>query len=215
MATMRPLFFCISIFLLLGSSFAAPKTHTVVLGKWRAVEVRSDSGEGQEIKVRELIIDGRAREYTTGAAHDVTDRLFVVRRAYRINDALSEETRKPQQWVWRLAGWISIDRQTGHVAQLNLPAFDGDTSEASWYRDYAAYCGSSDDGSKTYMVVSQMGKRKPILRKEYSGPACAAPKWERAPSRVTFVAAGEKSSFIVHAHGADLQADTAEEEGPQ
>ena len=99
--------------------------------------------------------------------------------------------------------------------QLNLPAFDGDASEASWYRDYAAYCGSSDDGSKTYMVVSQMGKRKPILRKEYSGPACAAPKWERAPSRVTFVAAGEKSSFVVHAHGADLQADTAEEEGPQ
>ena len=65
------------------------------------------------------------------------------------------------------------------------------------------------------MVVSQLGKRKPILRKEYAGPACAAPKWERTPSRVTFVAAGEKTSFVVHAHGADLQADAAEEEGPQ
>lgn len=212
---MRPVFFCFSVLLLLGSSFAAPKAHTILLGKWRAVEVRSDSGEGQGIKVRELIIDGRTREYTTGAAHEVTDRLFVVRRAYRINDALPEENRKPQQWVWRLDGWISIDRQTGHIAQLNLPAFDGDTSEASWYRDYAAYCGASDDGSKTYMVVSQIGKRKPILRKEYSGPACVAPKWERGPSRVTFVAAGEKNSFVVHAHSADLQPDTAEEEGPQ
>jgi hypothetical protein len=217
---MRPVFFLIGILLLQGSIFAAPKTHTVVLGKWRAVEVRSDSGEAQEagvhaIRVRELIIDGLVREYTTGSTHEITERLFVVRRAYRVNDALPEETKKPQQWVWRLGGWISVDRQTGHVAQLNLPAFDGDISEASWYRDYAAYCGSSDDGSKTYMVVSQMGKRKPILRKEYSGPACPAPKWERAPSRVTFVAAGEKSSFVVHAHGADLQADTAEEEGPQ
>jgi hypothetical protein len=117
--------------------------------------------------------------------------------------------------VWRLDGWISVDRQTGHVAQLNLPAFDSDSSTASWYRDYAAYCGASDDGAKTFMVVAQLGKRKPVLRKEYPGPACAAPKWERSPSRVTFVAAGEKSSFVVHAHSADLQPDAGEEEGPQ
>lgn len=179
------------------------------------MEVLTDSGAKRLSKVRELIIDGRTREYTTGAAHEVTDRVFVVRRAYRINDALPEE-KKPQQWVWRMDGWISVDRQTGHVAQLNLPAFDSDTSEASWYRDYAAYCGASDDGSKSYMVVTQVGKRKPILRKEYPGPACAAPIWDRSPSRVTFVSAGEKTSFVVHAHSADLESDTAEEEeGPQ
>src|SRR6478735_10106303 len=207
-------FLCISILLLAGSSLAAPRMHTVSLGRWRAVEVRSDSGEAQQVKVRELIIDGRTREYTTGLLHEVTDRLFVVRRAYRINDALPEE-KKPQQWIWRLDGWISVDRQTGHVAQLNLPSFDGDTSEASWYRDYAAYCGASDDGSKSYLMVSQLGRRKPILKKEYPGPACAAPKWERSPSRVTFTTAGEKTTFAVHAHSADLQPDTAEEEGPQ
>jgi hypothetical protein len=194
---------------------AAPKAHTVVLGKWRMVQLRSDSGEAQEIKVRELVIDGRLREYTTGHTHEVTDRLFVVRRAYRVNDSLPDETGKPPQWVWRLGGWISVDRQTGHVAQLNLPSFDGDSSEASWYRDYAAYCGASDDGSKTYMIVSQLGRRKPVLKKEFSGPACPAPRWERAPSRVTFIAVGEKTSFVVHAHGADLQADAAEEEGPE
>ena len=212
---MRPTSLCLGILLLAGNSLAAPRTHTVSLGRWRAVEVRSDSGETQQVKVRELIIDGRTREYITGATHEITDRQFVVRRAYRINDALPEETPRPQQWVWRLGGWISIDRQTGHVAQLNLPAFDSDSSAASWYRDYAAYCGASADGAKTFMVVAQLGKRKPLLRKEYPGPACAAPKWERSPSRVTFMAAGEKSSFVVHAHSADLQPDAGEEEGPQ
>jgi hypothetical protein len=210
----RPPCIFIGLLLLTGSSFAAPKTHTVALGQWRTVEIRTEAGEKQSLKVRELLIDGRLREYTAGATHEVTDRLFVLRRAYRINDALPEE-KKSQQWVWRLDGWISVDRQTGHVAQLNLPAFDGEASEASWYRDYAAYCGASDDGAKTYMVVSQLGKRKPLLRKEFSGPTCAAPRWERSPSRVTFTAAGEKTSFAVHAHSADLQPETADEEGPQ
>jgi len=196
----------ISFLLLPGISLAAPKAHSVVLGQWRAVELRTDTGEKQPLKVRDLVIDGRIREYTTGVTHEVTDRLFVVRRAYRINDALPEE-KKPQQWVWRLDGWISVDRQTGHVAQLNLPAFDGDTSEASWYRDYAAYCGASDDGSKTYLVVAQIGRRKPVLKKEVSGTSCAVPAWERTPSRVTFVAAGEKTSFVVHDHSVDLQPD--------
>src|ERR1700760_1804406 len=213
---MRPITFCLGILLVAGNSLAASKTHTVILGKWRAVELRSDSGEAQTGKIRDLMIAGRVREYSAGPAHEVTDRLFVVRRAYRINDALPDETKKPQQWVWHLGGWISVDRQTGHIAQLNLPAFDGEASEASWYRDYAAYCGASDDGAKSYLVVSQLGKRKPILRKEYSGAHCPAPTWERSPSRVTFVAAGEKISFAVHAHGAGPQVDTtpdaAEEE---
>lgn len=207
MPCMRPITFCLGTLLLAVSSLAAPKTHTVILGKWRAIEVRSDSGEMKSIKVRDLVIDGRIREYTAGPAHDVTDRMFVVRRAYRINDALPDEAKKLPQWVWRLGGWISVDRQTGHVAQLNLPSFDGEISEASWYRDYAAYCGASDDGAKNYLVVSQLGKRKPILRKEYTGANCTAPTWERTPSRVTFVA-GEKFSFVIHAHSADPQVDT-------
>jgi hypothetical protein len=117
---------CTGFMLLIGSSFAVPRAHTVILGQWRSVEVLSDSGDKRPMKIRELIIDGRTREYATGFLHEVTDRLFVVRRAYRINDALPEE-KKPQQWVWRLDGWISVDRQTGHVTQLNLPAFDGET----------------------------------------------------------------------------------------
>lgn len=218
---MRPAYFCVVVLLLFGSGFAAPRAHTVVLGKWRAVQVRSDSGEGQEVKVRELIIDERIREYTTGPAHEITDRLFVVRRAYRINDALPEETRKPQQWVWRLGGWISVDRQTGHVAQLNLPAFDGDTSEASWYRDYAAYCGISSSGEQIMAVVAEIGSNKPLYRKELGKNTmgdlpdsnCLTPRWERQPARVTFLPkAGEKFTVNVSGHFADVAADNDDDE---
>src|SRR5215471_8362205 len=200
--------------LLAASAMAAPREHSVFLGKWRAAKALADSGESREIRIRPLMIDGRTREYTTGETHDVTDRVFVVRRAYRVNDSLPEDLQRTPQWIWRLAGWISVDRMTGHVAQLNLPAFDPQTSQASWYRDYAGYCGSSDDGGKAYFVVWQIGKRKPLLKKEFSGPGCAPPKWERAPSRVTFTVAGEKSSFVVTSRGADSQPEPADEEEP-
>jgi hypothetical protein len=212
---MRSTLLAASILLLMGSGYSAPRQHTILLGKWRSVEVLSDSGTAQPVKVRTLIVDGRLRDYVNGPLHEVTEQLFVVRRAYRLNDALPEEAGKPSQWVWRLGGWISVDRQTGHIAQLNLPAFDIDTSEASWYRDYAAYCGTSDDGVKTYMMVVQLGKRKPILKKESTASPCSAPQWERTPSRVTFVVAGEKTTFAIRGHGADLQPETAEEGGPQ
>jgi hypothetical protein len=212
------LFSFIILLLLSGSGLAVPKPHVVALGKPRTVEVSIESQEGKpankQIKIHSLIIDGKPREYTTGPTHEVTDRYFVVQRALLLNDALPRDSKNPQ-WTWRLSGWISVDRQTGRISQLNLPAFDGDTSDASWYRDYAAYCGASDDGSKSYLVVAQFGKRKPIMRKEYSGAACAAPTWERSPSRVTFTVGGEKTSFVVHAHSADLQTDTTEDESQQ
>lgn len=203
------------VVLLAGSGWAAPRQHTVALGKWHTVKTVADSGEAVEVRIRRLLVDAQVKEFTSGSAHEVTDRLFVIRRAYRVNDTLPQDAQKTPRWVWRLAGWISVDRFTGHIAQLNLPAFDADISQASWYRDYAAYCGTSDDGAKAYLVVSQLGKRKPILRKEFSGPGCAAPKWERGPSRVTFIVAGEKSSFVVRSRSADAQPESNEEEGPR
>jgi hypothetical protein len=199
---------------LVSSAWAAPRQHSIALGKWQTVKTVADSGESSQVKVRRLIVDGRVKEYTAGAIHDVTDRVFVIRRAYRVNDSLPQDPDSTSQWVWRLDGWISVDRSTGHVAQLNLPVFDAETSEASWYRDYAAYCGTSDDGEKAYLVVWQLGKRKPLLRKEFSGPGCSAPRWERKPARVTFTAGGEKNSFIVRTHGAEAQAEAGEGEGP-
>ena len=191
---------------------AGAAEHTVALGAWRIVKSVSDSGEVRELKVRRLLVDGKAREDVTGVVHEVTDRVYVTQRIYRINDSLPGDPKGPQ-WIWRLDGWISVDRASGHVAQLALPGFDPGTSEASWYRDYVAYCGAGED-SQGVLIVSQIGKRKPIVKKEFVGSGCAAPKWERGPTRVTFVVGGEKNMFVVRPRGADLQAESTQE-GPQ
>jgi hypothetical protein len=77
---------------------AAPrKAHVVVLGAARRVAY-SKAGDpagalaGEtELRVRALLVDGAVKEWTTGEAHDVTDRSFVVRRVIKINDALPNE----------------------------------------------------------------------------------------------------------------------------
>ena len=48
-----------------------------------------------ELKVRALVVDGAVKEWTTGDAHDVTDRSFVVRRAIKLNDSLPSEGSAP------------------------------------------------------------------------------------------------------------------------
>jgi len=63
-----------------------PKTHTVVLGKWSMVRLEQKKGPDKRVRVRPLLVDDRLKEYAAGLTHDVTDQMFVVRRAYRIND---------------------------------------------------------------------------------------------------------------------------------
>jgi len=207
--------FVVIVVLAVGS-FAAPRQHTVALGHWRVVKAANEDGREQRVRVRPLFIDGRLREYTTGTPHDVTDRLFVVRRIRRVNDSLPGESADKPQWLWQFDTWLSVDRLTGHIAQLNFPAFDPDISQTSWYRDYAAYCGPSEGGDKMYMVVVQLGRRKPILKKPFAGVSCAAPVWERNPSSVTFDVGSEKSRFVVHALGVSPGTEPESgEEGPQ
>jgi len=145
-----------------------------------------------DLKVRALYVDTRLKEYTTGATHEITDRLFAVRRVFRVNDALPEES--TTHWQWQRGGWLVVDRGSGKISLLSLPEFDPFYSTASWYRDYVAYCGVSEDGKKLYALVAQVGRRKPVLKKAMGEPdgddapdsECPAPKWERAPARVTF-----------------------------
>lgn len=176
-----------------GKSAALPKTHVVTFGKWSSVQWPDVTGKKLlDLKVRPLFVDARLKEYTTGATHDLTERLFAVRRVFRTNDALPEEN--AARWQWQRGGWLLVDRISGKVSQLSLPEFDPYYSTASWYRDYVAYCGVSEDGKKLYAVVSQVGRRKPVLKKALGEPEgdddpdseCPAPKWERAPARVTF-----------------------------
>jgi hypothetical protein len=63
--------------------------------------------------------------------HQVTERLFVVRRVFRLNDSLPDEL--APRWQWQRGGWLLIDRTTGRVAAINLPDYDALYSAASWY----------------------------------------------------------------------------------
>lgn len=177
----------------LDTALAASKPHVVSFGKWMLVKWPDAGGQQMlDLKIRPISVDSRLKEYTTGNPHEVTERLFVVRRVFRLNDALPQET--VARWQWQRGGWLLVDRVTGKISQLNLQEFDPFYSTASWYRDYVAYCGVSEDGKKLYAVVAQVGRRKPILKKLLGEPTgsdspdseCPAPTWERAPARVAF-----------------------------
>jgi hypothetical protein len=213
-----------------GQGMAASKPHVIAFGKWIAAKWPDATGQKLlDIKVRGLFVDARLKEYTIGTPHELTDRLFVVRRAFRVNDALPGEgtganaNTSGARWQWQRGGWLLVDRMTGRVAQLGLPEFDPFYSTASWYRDYIAYCGISDDGKKLYAVVAQVGRRKPILKKDAGVPAgaddpdseCLPPVWERNPMRVTFQPHDndkEKLVFSIRGRVVDVVNDAEEAE---
>ena len=183
---------CVSLLLWALLARAAVQQHINSFGKWTTVKwlVGADENQPVDLKVRALYVDARLKEYTTGASHDVTDRLFVVQRVFRRNDSLPDEA--VPRWQWQRSGWLLVDRVTGRVAQIALPEFDPFSSTASWYRDYLAYCGVSDDGKKLFAMVAQLGHRKPILKKALSEAAgenlpdseCSPPTWQKLPPRV-------------------------------
>src|SRR5580700_12042498 len=216
-----------------SAALAATKPHVITFGKWITVQCIPESGTNTEndkpliLKARPLLVDARVKEFTLGLAHDVTDRLFVVRRAFRVNDSLPQESVSPPHWTWQRGGWLLVDRTTGHISLINLPDFDVFYSAASWYRDYAAYCGVSDDSKKVYAVVAQINRRKPILKKPIEGEniidketkdapadsACPAPAWQRTPARITFEPAGApKQTFAIRGHVVDLLNESEEED---
>src|ERR1022692_5181057 len=173
---------------------AAPrKAHIVVLGAARKVvysKVGDPAGAAageSELKIRALVVDGQVKEWTTGDAHDVTDRSFVVRRVLRLNDSLPGD--KQGHWVWQRGPWLLVDRVTGHVTALKLPDYDPGVSQVSWFRDYGAYCGVTATGKSLYAVVAQLAVRKPVLAKKLAAfdaenrpdPACAVAGGRRGP----------------------------------
>ena len=220
---MRNFLRALSPLLLVGLLFGAGKPHVIGFGKTISAKwfVGPNESSPMEIKVRPLYIDTRLKEFTVGPPHDVTDHLFVVRRAFRLNDALPDQRNNAPIWQWERGGWLLVDRVSGHVSQLALPEFDTYYSASSWYRDYVAYCGVSDDGEKLYAVVAQIGQRKAILKKSLGPVAapdaggdsakddlpdsqCPAPSWERQPARVTFVPKGKAFTYSIRGHDAEV-----------
>jgi hypothetical protein len=108
-----------------------------------------------------------------------------------------------KQHVVALGKWTTV--------KLPLPEFDPYSSAVGWFRDYAAYCGISDDGKKGWAIIVQLGKRKPLLKKALGAGAdmqeteCGASIWQRAPSRVIFEPKGEQEfTFTVPTRAVEL-----------
>ena len=78
------------LLLLTPAVASAPKVHVISFGKTMAVKLYlgPDEDNTAPIKVRALYVDAKLKEFVTGTMHEVTDRLFVVRRAYRLNNNL-------------------------------------------------------------------------------------------------------------------------------
>jgi hypothetical protein len=209
-------FVCLA--LLRGTSLSAPKVHLVAFGKWSSIRVtEAEEPKTIDLKVRALLVDGRMKEFTTGVPHDVTDRTFAVQRVYRLNDSLPQDS-GAVHWLWQRGGWLLVDRVTGKVQPIVLPEYDPNISTVNWFRDYAAYCGTSDDGQKNFAVVAQLGRRKPLLKKaladtndgEYLN--CSTPVWQRDPMRVIFEHKSEgKFTYTVRSRTVDFLSNDPED----
>ena len=216
---------CLSVMFAVAQAFPAARQHTVAFGRWTRVQYIPDNAQAklEEMKVRPLVVDGRIKEFTTGMIHEVTERTFVVQQAHRVNDRLPQESGAPR-WRWERGPWLLVDRASGRVQPVALSMFDPDNSEVSWYRDYAAYCGFSDDLKQAFAVVVQLGKRKPLLKKATTeknrdaaqASGCPAPEWQRDPARATFQPASEaRFVFMVRRHAVELAMDDQDDAGAE
>jgi hypothetical protein len=209
-------------FLVTTAVAAAPKVHVITSGKWMSVQWLAGNEESKPVtlKARPVLVDGRVKEYVLGSPHEVTDRLFLIRRVFRGNDSLADDA-GPSRWQRQRGGWLLVDRVTGRISRISLPEFDAFYSVVAWYPDYIAYCAVSDDGKRIYALVAQLSRRKPILKKliverlsDDAAPdsACPAPTWQRGPVRVTFESGGARQTFAIRGHVADLVNDEDEAE---
>jgi len=215
----------LALLMVASSAHAAPrKTHSVALGAMKHVpysKIGDPAGAAaseSELKIRPLVVDGQVKEWTTGEAHDVTDRSFVVRRVLRLNDSLPGD--KQGHWVWQRGPWLLVDRITGHVVALKLPDYDPGVSQVSWFRDYGAYCGVTAGGKSLYAVVAQLAVRKPVLAKKLGAleienrpdPACGQTQWQREPLKVTFHPSGKDAASFDLVPGSAVLVEDSDDE---
>jgi hypothetical protein len=185
--------------------------------------VGTDEQQAVNLRVRPLMVNGEVKELTVGEPHDITERVFVVQRALKVNDRLPGEKTGKAQWAWRPAGWLMVDRSNARLTNVSLPSYDALTASPLWFRDYVAYCGLSDTGDKLYAMVYQIGRRKPVLKKLIGNAKnvgtpegeCASPTWQKQPLRVTFRPTGAASiSFAIRSFATEIPPDSEQPSDP-
>ena len=212
--------------LLAPTGLRAAKMHIVTLGPVRKVPytppeatLDTKTEDSTTLRIRPLLVDDKPREWTVGELHEVTDRTFVIRRAFRINDALPGE---PSHWTWQPGPWLQVDRTTGHVAPVHLPNFDPQISDVTWFRDYAAYCGLVPTlKGGVVAVVAELGGRKAVAQHTLASwpldkpmhPVCTATRWQRTPMRATLsLSGGQPVTFDVAGTSSLIEEGESEEE---
>jgi len=208
---------------------ASTKVHVVALGVARkalytppeSANPGRKSPDSIPLKIRPLLVDGHQKEWTTGEAHDVTDRSFTIRRALHLNDTLPSET--VMRWSWQPGPWLLVDRVTGRITALHLPNFDAEVSDVVWFRDYAAYCGvGATAKGGLFAMVAQLGARRAVVQKSIGKwpqadsvePVCKPALWQRSPIRVTLqpLAAAPLTFDVVGAASLIEENDSSDDE---
>jgi hypothetical protein len=98
---------------LTASAAAVTKPHVITFGKWTPVQWTAAINADEKplpLKVRSLMVDARVKEYVTGPPHEITERLFVVRRMFRVNDSLPDDHPAMAMAARRLAAGRSPHR---------------------------------------------------------------------------------------------------------
>lgn len=217
---MRRASFILGVILVSALVAGAAKPKIVTFGRWMTVKwlVGPQEETALDLKIRPLTVNGEVKFFSTGLPHDITQQLFVVREAHRLNDMLPSDT--VPRWKWQPGGWVLVNRTTAKISKLNLPEYDSFYSEGAWYRDFVAYCGIADN-EKLYAMVVQVGRRKPVVKKllgaakltDLPNSECATPQWLRQPMRVVFEpVGGQKVSFNVRGQTVEIPSDTADDE---
>ncbi len=170
---MRKLPLPLVVLALCSAALSASKPHVITLGKPMPVKLYAGAEEQQSIPidVRPLHVDTKLKEYTTGTPHDVTDRLFVVRRAFRINDTLPEDPPKAAKWLWQRGGWLLVNRCTGRISSIKLPDFDASLLRGKLVPRLRGLLRHLRPGTgRANALVAQISMRKPIYNKELGRP---------------------------------------------
>jgi hypothetical protein len=83
---------------------AATKVQVIAFGKLTTVQWFPGGLHDKPLtlKIRALVADGRVKQYVLGTPHEITDRVFVARRMFRMNDRLPEDS--GPHWQWQRGG---------------------------------------------------------------------------------------------------------------